>query len=103
MLPTHTLAVGIDIVIIDRASGWIEGVRRVDSPNCDDRPDAEDLGLIVLHGISLPPGEFGGGWIDRLFCNDLPPDADPYFAVIRSTMRETWLRTSAYLPSGRPR
>jgi N-acetyl-anhydromuramoyl-L-alanine amidase len=70
-------------VIIDRASGWIEGVRRLDSPNCDDRPDAEDLGLIVVHGISLPPGEFGGAWIDRLFCNDLPLDADPYFATIQ--------------------
>jgi AmpD protein len=83
VLPRHTLAVGVDIVIIDRASGWIEGVRRVDSPNCDDRPDVEDLSLIVVHGISLPPGEFGGPWIDQLFCNDLPPDADPYFAKIQ--------------------
>ena len=83
MLPRHTLAVGVDIVIIDRESGWIEGVRRVDSPNCDDRPHAEDIGLIVVHGISLPPGEFGGAWIDRLFCNDLPADADPYFAKIQ--------------------
>jgi N-acetyl-anhydromuramoyl-L-alanine amidase len=81
--PRHTLAVGVDIVIIDGASGWIEGVRRVDSPNHDDRPNAEDLALIVVHGISLPPGEFGGAWIDRLFCNDLPPDADPYFATIQ--------------------
>ena len=70
-------------MIIDRASGWIEGVRRVDSPNCDDRPDADDLGLIVVHGISLPPGKFGGAWIDRLFCNDLPPESDPYFATIQ--------------------
>ena len=70
-------------MIIDRASGWIEGVRRVDSPNCDDRPQADDLGLIVVHGISLPPGEFGGEWIHRLFRNDLPPDAHPYFATIQ--------------------
>jgi AmpD protein len=69
-------------VIIDRASGWIEGVRRVHSPNCDDRPHAEDVSLVVVHGISLPPGEFGGPWIERLFCNDLPPGADPYFAKI---------------------
>jgi len=38
--------------------------------------------LIVVHGISLPPGEFGGPWIDRLFTNTLPPDAHPYFATI---------------------
>jgi AmpD protein len=36
----------------------------------------------VVHGISLPPGEFGNGWIDRLFCNELPADAHPYFATI---------------------
>jgi AmpD protein len=83
VLPPHTLAVEVGIVIIDRASGWIEGVRRVPSPNCDDRPDVDDLGLIVIHGISLPPGEFGGAWIERLFCNDLPPDVDPFFATIK--------------------
>jgi len=38
--------------------------------------------LIVVHGISLPPGEFGGPWIDRLFTNDLPPDGHPYFAEV---------------------
>ena len=38
--------------------------------------------LIVVHGISLPPGEFGGPWIDRLFTNDLPAGAHPYFAEI---------------------
>jgi len=38
--------------------------------------------LIVVHGISLPPGEFGGPWIDRLFTNSLDPDAHPYFAEI---------------------
>ncbi|HET8699310.1 MAG TPA: 1,6-anhydro-N-acetylmuramyl-L-alanine amidase AmpD, partial [Gammaproteobacteria bacterium] len=78
-------------MIIDRASGWIEGLRRVPSPNCDERPDADDLALIVVHGISLPPGQFGGAWIERLFCNDLPPDADPYFATIQG------LKVSAHL------
>jgi len=43
-----------------------------------------DLGLIVVHGISLPPGEFGNDWIDRFFCNDLPADAHPFFATIKS-------------------
>jgi len=41
-----------------------------------------DLDLIVIHGISLPPGRFGNGWIDRFFCNELPADGDPYFAAI---------------------
>jgi N-acetyl-anhydromuramoyl-L-alanine amidase len=36
-----------------------------------------------VHGISLPPGEFGNGWIDRLFCNDLPADVHPFFATIQ--------------------
>ncbi len=69
-------------MIIDSASGWLVGVRRVPSPNFDERPAGAELGLIVVHGISLPPGEFGTGWIDRFFCNDLPPDAHPYFATI---------------------
>ncbi len=53
------------------------------SPNFDRRPRGARLDLIVIHGISLPPGRFGGGWIDRLFANDLPADADPYFATIK--------------------
>ena len=53
------------------------------SPNCDARPRGAVLSLIVIHGISLPPGQFGGRWIDRLFANDLPADADPYFATIQ--------------------
>ena len=60
----------------------MEGVRRVVSPNCDDRPPGTALSLIVVHGISLPPGQFGNGWIDRFFCNDLPAAADPYFVTI---------------------
>lgn len=69
-------------MIIDPETGWLKDVRRVASPNCDERPVGTELGLIVVHGISLPPGQFGGGWVDRFFCNDLPPDADPYFATI---------------------
>jgi AmpD protein len=41
-----------------------------------------DADLIVVHGISLPPGEFGGPWIERLFTNSLPLDRHPYFAEI---------------------
>lgn len=52
------------------------------SPNYDSRPAGTAADLIVVHGISLPPGEFGGPWIDRLFTNTLPVAAHPYFAEI---------------------
>jgi len=61
---------------------WLVGVRQVMSPNCDDRPVAGEVSLIVVHGISLPPGEYGGAWIDDLFTNRLDPGAHPYFAEI---------------------
>lgn len=60
-------------------AGWLTSVRRLPSPNCDERPDQGDVDLIVVHGISLPPGEFGGPWIDALFTNTLDPDAHPSF------------------------
>jgi AmpD protein len=72
-------------VIVDSGTGWLERVRRVESPNSDERPPATALDLIVVHGISLPPGRFGEGWIDRFFLNELPADADPYFATIAET------------------
>ena len=62
--------------------GWLAGARRVESPNQDERPPGIQPELIVIHGISLPPGEYGGAWIDDLFCNCLDPDAHPYFADI---------------------
>jgi AmpD protein len=69
--------------MVDPNTGWIVGVRRVVSPNFDERPAGSELSLIVVHGISLPPGEFGNSWIERLFCNDLPADAHPFFATIQ--------------------
>jgi hypothetical protein len=54
---------------VDRSSGLLRGVRKLDSPNFDARPAGSSLDLIVVHGISLPPGSFGGPWIDRLFTN----------------------------------
>lgn len=62
--------------------GWLTGVRQVPSPHCNERPDDEAPSLLVIHNISLPPGEFGGPWIDKLFTGTLPPDAHPYFADI---------------------
>lgn len=63
-------------------SGWLANARRVASPNQDDRPHGCDVDLLVIHCISLPPGEYGGSWIDALFQNRLPPDAHPYFREI---------------------
>jgi len=65
------------------AAGLLAGARSVDSPNRDPRPPGLAPELIVIHGISLPPGRYGGPWIDRLFTNALPADADPYFATIQ--------------------
>lgn len=62
--------------------GWLVGARRVPSPHHDCRPDDENPSLLVVHNISLPPGEFGGPWIDALFTGTLDADAHPYFAGI---------------------
>lgn len=67
---------------VDVTTGWLQGVRRVESPNQDGRPADAAIDLLVIHGISLPPGEFGGGWIDALFTNTLDPQAHPYFQEI---------------------
>jgi N-acetyl-anhydromuramoyl-L-alanine amidase len=53
--------------------------RRVDSPNCDERPPLTRICLVVLHAISLPPGRYGGDAIERLFTNRLDPAAHPSF------------------------
>jgi AmpD protein len=73
------------------ADYWLPEAVRQDSPNHSERPDPEDVSLLVIHNISLPPGQYGGPWIDRLFTNTLPADADPYFAEIAH------LRVSAHL------
>ena len=57
-------------------------MRIVESPNCDERPPDTDITLVVLHSISLPPGEYGGDSIERLFTNRLDPSAHPYFKEI---------------------
>jgi AmpD protein len=57
-------------------------MRIVESPNCDERPPDTDITLVVLHSISLPPGEYGGDSIERLFTNRLDPSAHPYFREI---------------------
>jgi AmpD protein len=65
--------------------GWCaEAVHRA-SPNCDARPAGKPLDLLVIHGISLPPGEFGGPYIEALFQNRLDCDVHPYFDGLRTT------------------
>jgi AmpD protein len=73
------------------AGGWLNDTRRRPSPNQDARPADCEPSLIVVHGISLPPGQFGGGWIDDLFLNRLDPQAHPFFGEIHA------LRVSAHL------
>jgi AmpD protein len=69
----------------------MRGATYIASPNFDSRPPGVEADLIVVHGISLPPDEFGGPWIDRLFTNTLPAEAHPYFAQIAS------MRVSSHL------
>lgn len=67
---------------IDTATGLLMQARQVPSPNMDERPAGVQPDLIIVHGISLPPGEYGGPWIDQLFTNALPPNQHPYFKQI---------------------
>jgi N-acetyl-anhydromuramoyl-L-alanine amidase len=64
---------------IDAATGLLAAARQVLSPHYDERPGGALPELLLVHGISLPPGEFGGPWIDRLFTGTLPADAHPSF------------------------
>jgi AmpD protein len=72
------------------AAGYATTARRIRSPNRDARPPGTAIELVVVHGISLPPGIFGGDAIARLFTNRLDPNADPYYASIAA------LRVSAH-------
>jgi len=70
---------------VDAASGWLKSVRQVVSPNCDERPGGAEIDLVVIHGISLPPGQFGGSYVEQLFTNTLDAGEHPYFARIADT------------------
>lgn len=75
---------------LDPVSGWMDGVRRAPSPNCDDRPDGSEVEALIVHSISLPPGCFGGPEIEEFFLNRLDAGRHPYFHEIRD------LRVSAH-------
>jgi N-acetyl-anhydromuramoyl-L-alanine amidase len=59
--------------------GLLAGARFIESPNCDERPPGAAVRLLVIHNISLPPGEFGGPGIIQLFTNRLDPAEHPYY------------------------
>lgn len=70
---------------------WLPELVHEPSANADERPAGVEVDLLVVHNISLPPGQFGGGHISELFLNRLDPGAHPYFAEIAD------LRVSAHL------
>lgn len=72
------------------AEGWLQGARQIASPNYDEREVGEAPTLLVVHNISLPPGEFGGNGVIELFTNRLDPAIHPYYATIHE------LRVSAH-------
>ncbi|MBT8083924.1 MAG: 1,6-anhydro-N-acetylmuramyl-L-alanine amidase AmpD [Woeseia sp.] len=76
---------------ISPGEGLIRPARQCPSPNQDERPPDVQLDLLVVHGISLPPGEFGGPYIEEFFCNSLEPTQHPYFSEICD------MRVSAHL------
>lgn len=78
-------------MIINTKSGLLDNARQISSENFDQRPDDRPIRLIVVHNISLPPGEFGGPYISQLFTNQLDKDQHPYFAEIYQ------LRVSSHL------
>jgi len=69
------------IYSLDPATGWLAGAKQIPSPNFNSRPNNE-VSLLVIHNISLPPGEFATGMVKALFTNKLPIDAHPYFSQL---------------------
>jgi AmpD protein len=67
---------------LDPVTGLLEGVCYIPSPNCDERPAGMSPEVLIIHAISLPPGEFGGCGIEQLFCNRLDPSEHPYYGEI---------------------
>lgn len=66
---------------LDPSTGWFQGIRHCPSPNFNARPDGE-ISLLVVHNISLPPGQFGTGRVQAFFQNRLATDEHPFFSEI---------------------
>ena len=71
--------------------GWLQWATHCPSPNFNLRPDKSDISLLIIHNISLPPGEFGGGYVQAFFQNKLDASQHPYFETIAE------LKVSAHL------
>lgn len=67
---------------VDKGSGLLDGTRYVASPNCDSRPADINISALVIHAISLPPGDYGGADIEQLFCNRLDFSRHPFYHEI---------------------
>lgn len=65
-------------------NGWYQQARHVPSPFFDQRTDSSDISLLVIHNISLPPGQFGGPYIEQFFTGQLDPNDHPFFEVIHN-------------------
>ena len=76
---------------MDARSGMVEGARFLPSPNCDARPNGFAPEVLIVHAISLPPGEYGGDGIEQLFCNTLDRKAHPFYEEVAD------LKVSAHL------
>lgn len=79
------------MLTIDPQTNLIQGISFLPSPYCDERPAGMLINLLVIHGISLPPGQFGGEAIAALFLGKLNPNAHPYFQTVAH------LKVSAHL------
>ena len=77
--------------VLDESADWFANARVLRSPNCDERPLAAPVDLAIVHGISLPPGQFGSAQISALFLNQLNWDDDPFYKTIKG------LRVSSHL------
>ncbi|MGH8631298.1 MAG: 1,6-anhydro-N-acetylmuramyl-L-alanine amidase AmpD [Burkholderiales bacterium] len=76
-----TARVAVQVWKFDRR-GVLPAARQIASPNCDDRPAGASIELLVVHSISLPPGEFAGDGVIEFFTNRLDPAAHPYYRGI---------------------
>lgn len=76
---------------IDPNTHLLSSARYVASPNGDERPENTTIDMVVVHGISLPPGQFGTGAIEQFFRGELDFSTHPYFATIKD------LRVSSHL------
>ena len=69
---------GIPII----TDGWLSSAKKIPSRNFNARPDNE-ISLLVIHNISLPPKKFGGEYVEKFFTGQLPVEDDPYFETIK--------------------